>query len=76
LILFRVLVNIFFICLSKLNLVINQIFLVTTKVKGQGFIPINKTLKARVKNQTDLEYYEKLFSYDLNSHLHILDTAG
>jgi hypothetical protein len=48
---------------------------VTTKVKGQGYVPINSTLKEK-KNETDLEYYTQLFSFNIEEDLQILDTAG
>ena len=47
---------------------------VTTKVKGQGFVPINK-LRDKSLNKSDPLYYEKLFSLNPNVSYKILDTA-
>ena len=48
---------------------------VTTKVKGQGFVPVN--LKKDVSlNDSDPHYYDRLFSLDVNKKYKILDTAG
>lgn len=46
---------------------------VTTKVKGQGYVPknLNKTL-----NKKDPNYFEKLFTLDPNITYNILDPAG
>lgn len=46
----------------------------TTKVKGQGFLPINSTKHFQM-NRNDSNYYEKLFSFDPNVSYHMLDTA-
>jgi hypothetical protein len=48
---------------------------VTTKVKGQGFVPIN-TKRGKSLNKSDPLYYEKLFSLNPNVTYKILDTAG
>lgn len=50
--------------------------IVTTKVKGQGFIPTNSTLITKAKDESDIDFYNRLFTYNLNSDLQILDTAG
>ncbi len=48
---------------------------VTTKVKGQGFVPVNHK-KDYSLNQSDPSYYERLFSLDIDKKYKILDTAG
>jgi hypothetical protein len=48
---------------------------VTTKVKGQGFVPVNKKRDDSL-NKSDPLYYEKLFALNPNVTYKILDTAG
>jgi hypothetical protein len=48
---------------------------VTTKVKGQGFVPINKT-KPINYNKSDLSFYQRQFSVEPNETYKILDTSG
>ena len=48
---------------------------VTTKVKGQGFVPINKT-KDVIYNKNDPSYYENQFVLDHSIQYKILDTSG
>lgn len=48
---------------------------VTTKVKGQGFVPINAT-RDKSLNKNDPFYYDKLYALDPNKTYKILDTAG
>jgi hypothetical protein len=48
---------------------------VTTKVKGQGFVPVNKK-RDKSLNKRDPFYYEKLFALNPNVTYKILDTAG
>lgn len=47
---------------------------VTTKVKGQGFVPINATIN-RSLNKNDPFYYQKMFEFDSNKTYRLLDTA-
>ncbi|CAF0949069.1 unnamed protein product [Brachionus calyciflorus] len=47
---------------------------VTTKVKGQGFVPINATINSSL-NKNDPFYYEKLFEIDEKKDFRLLDTA-
>lgn len=48
---------------------------VTTKVKGQGYVPINATHN-KTLNKSDPFYYEKLFDLDFdNKWYRFLDTA-
>jgi hypothetical protein len=47
---------------------------VTTKVKGQGFVPIN-TYRDKSLNKSDPFYYEKLFTLNPKVNYKILDTA-
>jgi hypothetical protein len=46
----------------------------TTKVKGQGFVPINKTLIDF--DYTNLTELDKLFRLQKDVEYKILDTAG
>ena len=46
----------------------------TTKVKGYGYIPINKTIDPRLM-KSDLNYIEKLFAINSTYEYKILDTA-
>lgn len=48
---------------------------VTTKVKGQGFVPINQTID-RKANKKDPEYYRNLFTIKKHLDYKIMDTAG
>ena len=48
---------------------------VTTKVKGQGFVPVNHK-KDLSLNQSDPLYFERLFTLDIDKKYKILDTAG
>jgi hypothetical protein len=48
---------------------------VTTKVKGQGFVPINKTKPINL-NKSDLSFYERQFVIEPNVTYKILDTSG
>lgn len=48
---------------------------VTTKVKGQGFVPI-KTKMAKFNRTNPLEFYKDLFTLKPNINYKILDTAG
>jgi hypothetical protein len=48
---------------------------VTTKVKGQGFVPVNKQ-RDKSLNKSDPLYYEKLYQLNSNVSYRILDTAG
>lgn len=47
---------------------------VTTKVKGQGFVPVNKMLD-RKANRSDPNYYKQLFTIKPDVEYKILDTA-
>lgn len=47
---------------------------VTTKVKGQGFVPINLTMD-RKANYADPEYFENFFSLKKDVEYKLLDTA-
>ncbi|RNA25785.1 P2X purinoceptor 5 [Brachionus plicatilis] len=47
---------------------------VTTKVKGQGFVPMNSSIN-RSMDKNDPFYYQKLFSFDQNKTYRLLDTA-
>lgn len=47
---------------------------VTTKVKGQGYVPVNRTLN-RHDIVDEIEYYERLFALHPNISYHMLDTA-
>ena len=47
---------------------------VTTKVKGQGFVPINKLMERY--NKADVRDYKKLFEIKAGQDYKILDTAG
>ena len=46
---------------------------VTTKVKGQGYLPINVTKK---KNFTDAKSYASILEINHNTKYMMLDTAG
>lgn len=46
---------------------------VTTKVKGQGYVPNNKT---KDLNRNDLDYYQKLYELKPGTDYRVLDTAG
>ena len=48
---------------------------VTTKVKGQGFVPVNGKIN-KTANKSYEKYYENLYSMDSNVVYRILDTAG
>jgi hypothetical protein len=48
---------------------------VTTKVKGQGFVPVHRQFESNV-NKSDPNYYDRLFMLDPNITYKILDTAG
>lgn len=48
---------------------------VTTKVKGQGFVPMNAKLPKMDRSHL-LEYYRQLFILSNNINYKILDTAG
>jgi len=48
---------------------------VTTKVKGLGYVAINKTRDINL-NPNDPDYYEKIFSLDPQVEYKIYDTAG
>jgi hypothetical protein len=48
---------------------------VTSKVKGQGFVPLNMTLDKGYGSST-VEYYQKLFTLNSSIKYKILDTAG
>ena len=48
---------------------------VTTKVKGQGFVPINAKLP-KFNRTHPLEYFRELFTLRQNVNYKILDTAG
>ncbi|CAF0928545.1 unnamed protein product [Brachionus calyciflorus] len=47
---------------------------VTTKVKGQGFLANNLTIETNLKEKSN-EYFENLFSLKSNVEYHMLDTA-
>jgi len=48
---------------------------VTTKVKGQGFVPTTAKLNKSITNKT-LDYYKDLFTLKKSVQYKILDTAG
>jgi hypothetical protein len=48
---------------------------ITSKVKGQGFVPLNVTLQ-RGYGASGVDFYKKLFTLDSNIKYKILDTAG
>jgi hypothetical protein len=48
---------------------------VTTKVKGQGFVPVSKK-RDKSLNKSDPFYYEKILALDPKINYKILDTAG
>ena len=47
----------------------------TTKVKGQGFVPINER-KDFSLNQSDPLYFERLFALNKDKNYRLLDAAG
>lgn len=47
---------------------------VTTKVKGLGYVPINQTFN-RKKNHSDPNYYQNLFALNPDVQYKIFDTA-
>lgn len=47
---------------------------VTTKVKGQGFVPINASIDKSM-DKKDPFYFQKLFAFDLNKTYRLMDTA-
>jgi hypothetical protein len=48
---------------------------VTTKVKGQGFVPTNLTLNKTALKKDDLKYFESLFELNTKVSYHMMDTA-
>ncbi len=48
---------------------------VTTKVKGQGYVPLNST-RDKSLNKSDPLYFQKLFSLNPSYTYKILDTVG
>ena len=48
---------------------------VTTKVKGQGFVPIERNVTPSF-DKNDTYYYEKRFGIDFDKKYRIFDTAG
>ena len=50
-------------------------FVVTSKVKGQGFVPLNTKLP-KFNSTHPLEYYRELFMLRTDVNYKILDTAG
>lgn len=47
---------------------------VTTKVKGQGFVPVNATID-KTLNQKDPDFFDKMMELRMDKQYKILDTA-
>ena len=63
-----------FLPLNKLMIYVKISSVVTTKVKGQGFVPVNKLLDKFSNN--NVQEYKKMFEIKPDIRYKILDTAG